>query len=191
MNQGNTSPSSIIHDSLFMSQFRKGFTLIELLITIAVIGILAIGALVLIDPIAQMQKARDATRKSDLGQIQKALQVYYQDSGEFPASSPDYRIVGLDADATIVNWDDPWLPYMAKVPKDPAGSSKKYVYFTTSDRQRYYLYATLDRGGKDPQACKPDGSACGSLSDNGTSQIPPTVCGGTCNYGVSSSNVTP
>ncbi|MBI2028741.1 MAG: type II secretion system protein [Candidatus Levybacteria bacterium] len=55
---------------------RKGFTLIELLIVIAILGVLAAGVLVLIDPVQQLARARDAGRKNSVGQLARAVQAY-------------------------------------------------------------------------------------------------------------------
>lgn len=59
----------------------KGFTLIELLIVIAVIGVLAAGVLVAIDPAAKIKSAKNSNVKSDMGQIVNALQAYYTGAG--------------------------------------------------------------------------------------------------------------
>lgn len=53
-----------------------GFTLIELLVVVGVIGILAYVLIAVINPVAQLQKGRDLQRKSDLKQIQSALEHY-------------------------------------------------------------------------------------------------------------------
>lgn len=152
----------------------SGFTLIEVLIVIAVIGIMAAGLVAVLNPMAQIQKANDAKRKSDLNQIQKALEAYYNDYGKYPLNlSGDYRIKGLDGNS--VSWGNPWAPYMGTLPKDPS-SSRKYVY--CSSGQSYYLYSSLERGGSITA------NYCGGS----------TICGSgvpTCNYGVSSSNVSP
>lgn len=54
-----------------------GFTLIELLIVIAVLGVLAAVVLVAIDPLEQINRGKDAGRKTTLGQLSKAVQAYY------------------------------------------------------------------------------------------------------------------
>lgn len=43
---------------------KKGFTLIELLVVIAILGIIAVGLIVAIDPIEQINRASDSSRRS-------------------------------------------------------------------------------------------------------------------------------
>jgi len=62
----------------------KGFTLIELLIVIAILGVLAAGVLVAIDPVEQLNRARDASRKSSVSQLGRALQAYYTANSAYP-----------------------------------------------------------------------------------------------------------
>lgn len=154
---------------------KSGFTLIELVVVIAIVSTLAVTALALLNPFAQFQKANDARRKSDLSQIQKALESYYQDKGVYPisASSPFQLPVA---------WGLSWQPYMNVLPKDPL-SSQHYVY-SSSGGQYYYLYASLERGNKDSQVCNSNGSICANVPAGAS-------CGGTCNYGVSSPDKNP
>jgi general secretion pathway protein G len=167
----------------------KGFTLIELIVVVGIISILSVAAVAMLDPLAQFQKSNDTRRKSDLAQIQRALEVYYGDNGMYPANATGacathYQIAGNSGGC--VEWGASWQPFMNIMPKDPR-SGWYYVYKTTSTRQSYYLYASLERGAKDPQACN-SGLACTSLT---TLSIPSNACGGICNFGVSSPNVSP
>lgn len=148
--------------------------------------------LLVLNPFAQVQKANDAKRKSDLSQVGKALETYYQDNGKYPAHSSSYTIIGLDGNPA--DWDTQFSPYMSKLPKDPKGFYK-YVYFASSNGQSFWLYASLERGKDkegnplDPQLCN-RGNPCVSLAPS-ANNIPDTACGGTCNYAVTSSNVSP
>lgn len=148
---------------------------------------MAVGIITALNPLAQFQKAQDAKRKGDISQIQKALETYYQDIGKYPPSASDYKIKDLNGNP--VPWGSAWQPYMSILPKDPL-STKNYVYYSSLAGQTYYLYASLDRGTNDPQACM--GGFCQSLSSNGISY---SACGelngDICDYGVSSPNASP
>ena len=172
---------------------KKGFTLIELIVVIGILAILATVGLVALNPLAQFQKATDARRKSDLAQIQKALETYYQDNGSYPLSSvtaPLYKIqVPGQTTPTTIDWGKQWQPYMNLVPQDP-NSYRHYVYYSTG--QSYFLYASLDRGNMDPQSCQgmddASNNECLSIQRNG---IAPDACGGPCNFGATTPNVSP
>lgn len=56
---------------------QKAFTLIELLIVIAVLGVLAAAVVAAINPVQKINKAKDSTVKSDMGQLVNALQAYF------------------------------------------------------------------------------------------------------------------
>ena len=65
---------------------KKGFTLIELLVVIAIIGILS--SVVLASLSTARQKSRDAKRISDVGQIQLALELFFDASQSYPSTTP-------------------------------------------------------------------------------------------------------
>ncbi len=153
---------------------------------VVVIGILALlGGMLLniLNPFGQFQKANDSRRKSDLAQVSRALEAYYQDNGRYPEADSSYHIKRLDG--TPVIWGQQWVPYMTLVPKDPGSSS--YIYVTNEARQSYYLYASLERGSQDSQVCTGVSNKCAN--------VPLGVkCGGesyVCNYGLTSPNVSP
>lgn len=63
---------------------KKGFTLIELLVVITLIGILAVAVLSAINPIEQINKARDAGKRADASQLISALDRYFASNLKFP-----------------------------------------------------------------------------------------------------------
>ncbi len=113
-----------------MLKKSKGFTLIELLVVIAVIGILA--ALVITYLSQARLKARDARRKSDLADVQKALDLFADDNnGNYPANT-----------AALVP------DYMPRVPTDPQ-SGNAYGYLPSGTSTEYELNASLENANDD------------------------------------------
>jgi type II secretion system protein G len=112
---------------------RKAFTLIELLVVIIILGILA--SLITGNFFTSLKKGRDAKRKSDLEQIQRSLEMYYEDKRTYP----------LTAELTFGDtMTDPvsGKVYMQKVPNDPV-SGKNYQYLS-ADGTDYKLFACLE-----------------------------------------------
>ncbi|MCX6816558.1 MAG: prepilin-type N-terminal cleavage/methylation domain-containing protein [Candidatus Beckwithbacteria bacterium] len=154
---------------------KTGFTLVELLVSITILGILAsIGLGVFTS--AQI-KSRDARRKSNLDQISKALEMYFNDYKEYPDSDTG-NISGFTWGTSSFQ-DTKGTVYMVKLPKDPVSG---YTYYyaaipTAGINTKFQLYAHLENT-QDPSIITPSGSPnCGT--------------GKPCNYGVSSSNTTP
>lgn len=170
-----------------MKKKLTGFTLVELLIVIGVLGIISTMLILTLNPMEQIKKSNDAARKSDLAQIKRALELYYDDNGRYPPSSVQFKI----APTTAIDWGKAWQPYMSKIPKDPsARNTYQYYVPPTAGGQTYYLYANLERGAKDPQSCN-NGNVCTSISTGGPGYPAANACGGVCNYGISSANVSP
>jgi prepilin-type N-terminal cleavage/methylation domain-containing protein len=96
-----------------MQKLRKssGFTLIELLVVIAIIGILA--AVVLVSLNSARAKSRDARRVSDMHQIQTALELFYNDCGQYPST----LTTGANNGCTGVTFGT----YMTSIPTNPSG----------------------------------------------------------------------
>lgn len=133
---------------------KESFTLLELLVVIGIIGMLA--ALSLPNFMAARERARDAQRKNDLKQIQKALELYKQDQ-----TPPSFIAAGVGN--TFPNTGSSWVnglnTYMNKVPGNPASP---YYYLPDNSTLTFRLAACLENAA-DPegQAC-PGGFACTS-----------------------------
>lgn len=174
----------------------KGLTLIELMVAISVLGVLATFAIVSLDPIALVQKTHDTQRKADLNQLKKAFELYYDNNGHYPSQDINtYNSI----DGKFA-WGLSWQPYMKQVPWDPEGKAGfhtarhyQYVSDNNTNNQSFCLYANLERGATDPEACPPNppnGNLCPGVFN-------PAVihCGQdnahNCNFGVCSTNASP
>ncbi|MCA9391809.1 type II secretion system protein [candidate division WWE3 bacterium] len=88
---------------------NAGFTLIELLVVITVIGILAAGAFVALNPAKRFADSRDATRWTDISAILDAAKVDQVDSaGAYTAAiaamvADNYYMIGTDSGANCDN----------------------------------------------------------------------------------------
>jgi len=139
---------------------NRGFTLIELLVVMAILGLLATIGLVSFRT-AQL-KGRDARRKHDLEQIQKALEMHFNDKGRYPTLAE-----GIPAAGSI--WEDTAVAggavYMRKRPKDP--KEIDYCYNSNATGDWHELYAKLENE-NDPAIAESGcsaGCSCGTRSD--------------------------
>ena len=139
-----------------IKNFRKGFTLIELLIVIAIIGVLA--TLLMVNFVGVRQRARDAQRKSDLRQIQSALELYRADNGSYPASLTCNTIFSVDGTANTT-------VYMSKVPCDPMNTGQ-FVYTYAPVSGGYYIYACLENTNDSQKDSSNNATYCAGGSTN-------------------------
>lgn len=143
---GKNSQSSIVKGFTFQRKAKtSGFTLIELLVVISIISLLS--ALLLSNFVGVRQRGRDGQRKSDLRQIQSALELYRADNGTYllGSSFPSCGSSMTGGSAT----------YMQKVPCDPS-SGASYSYTPTNSAgtacdntsnnlcTRYTMYACIE-----------------------------------------------
>lgn len=112
---------------------QKGFTLLELLLVIVVVSLLAFVLYPRL--VAGPINARDADRKQDLARIQNALERYYQENGNYPASL-----------TTLVEGATPYLK--PPLPTDPK-TKVIYTYTPSGNPSTTYVLRTNLENPKD------------------------------------------
>ena len=122
-----------------MKKQNRGFTLIELLVTISIIAVLT--TLLMANFIGVRQRGRDGQRKSNLYQLQSALELYRTDHGAYPTT---LATCGKDVS---LNYTDPNPPntitiYMQSIPCDPLTESP--FQYASTDGTSYSLIACLE-----------------------------------------------
>ncbi len=130
----------------------RAFTLIELLVVIAIIGLLT--GIILTSLTSSKAKSRDAERVSDLGQIQLALELYFDRCHSYPLSATNNAGTDL-ADGVAHCSDQQGNPvvfsnYISKIPVPPSGTSQNYYGYVSSIPSGgtvptdYVLYTVLE-----------------------------------------------
>ena len=131
--------------NIYKEKNKWGFTLVELLVVIAIIGVVSSMAVVNLN--SARAKARDARRKADIANIQKAVEAYNYTHGEYPSLNLCTGLSGVAACTSSLGGDQ-WIPDMATdLPLDPfnyqADTGELYLYLYTrtgsSANNHYYL----------------------------------------------------
>lgn len=87
---------------------KNGFTLVELLVVFTILTILTISMVLAIDPVALMNRGKDAKMKKDLSRIRVAFEEYYSDKECFPDQAMvDILMIKSNCDKPVFA---PWLP---------------------------------------------------------------------------------
>lgn len=110
--------------------FSAGFTFTELLIAVALLGILSVLGFTSWQ--GQLAKARDASRKASLKQLELALDSYRDDTGCYPPEEQIY------CDSEFLAPDVPLIPC------DPANNSVYHFRYVNSQCNEYSIYARLE-----------------------------------------------
>ena len=156
---------------MFFVAKQRGFTLIELLVAIAIIGLLSSIVMAAVND--AREKSRDARRLSDMRQIQNALELYYDEYGQYPLSdfdgcggwdvgSQDYPLLNGRMDEDIIS----------PVPVDSwkSGNCTGYRYYRygagssgcDSSRGAFYVLGIVDVEGTGRPSPESPGWSCPS-----------------------------
>jgi general secretion pathway protein G len=100
---------------------KKGMTLLEIMIVLAILaGLIAVLAT---QVQGRLKKARINEAKIQIGELGKALDMYYTDCGSYP--TPDQGLHALiEAPTSCTNWGPD--AYVKKLAKDPWGHEFAY-----------------------------------------------------------------
>jgi prepilin-type N-terminal cleavage/methylation domain-containing protein len=129
---------------------KRGFTLIELLVVISIISLLASIATSSLN--SARAKGRDALRIQQMLEIQKAIEMYYADHGEYPSrfnpgATPPYdEFDTIDTDDNIPSAD----PYSCS-----NGNTSCWWTESTEPNFLWQLWDTSNNGGKSYLPNKP------------------------------------
>ena len=138
----------------------RGFTIVELLVTIAIIALLT--GIVITSLVPAKGKARDAKRISDIGNIQLALELFFDRCKEYPATiTTGATATGCPGGITLDS-------YISVVPTQPDSSPYSYTTSGSPTLNDYVLMVSLENYNeilKDDLDGTQLGIACGANTD--------------------------
>ncbi len=139
-----------------IQKYKKGFTIIELLIVIAIIGIIA--SIVLVQLNTARAKGRDSFRVQSLKEIQKAVELYHTDTGNYPDTGDEWwsgdactitnTVLNTTEDASVKGYGvDGYIPdliptYISALPKDPAPTNTRCFAYRSDGNE--YMFTDQD-----------------------------------------------
>lgn len=113
-------------------RLAKGFTLVELLVVIAIIGVLA--TMLLLQLGVARQRARDAKRITDVNQTRTAIELYFDDNGQYP------QVATYAALSPLLS-----PKYLVLLPEDSLNLSPFVYSYAYNGNTKYQIHATLEQ----------------------------------------------
>ena len=114
---------------------KKGFTLVEILITLAIIGVIA--SIIAFSLTIIKQRSADTKRASDMGQIAKALELFYDKNAKYPGRLDNLVYEG----------------FLPTVPFPPEGGVQIFYSYVPLGENRictgYHLGVAMETGYRD------------------------------------------
>lgn len=117
----------------------RAFTLVELLLVLVILAVLAM--VVVPKFTGRSEQARETAAKTDITNLETALDTFEVDCGRFPSSEEGLGVL-LQAPAGVQNWRG---PYIKRPPIDPWGNAYIYRYPGSHNQGGY----DLSSGGPD------------------------------------------
>ncbi|MEZ4474633.1 MAG: type II secretion system major pseudopilin GspG [bacterium] len=117
-------------------QKQRGMTLLEIMIVIAILGLLA--SVIVVAVMNQFDNAKVNAAKLKLNELEKALQLYSVQVGEYPSQNEGLRALLQPPDGS--------KPFLKEknVPKDPWGA--EYLYFNPARGGGNAAYEVVSKG---------------------------------------------
>jgi prepilin-type N-terminal cleavage/methylation domain-containing protein len=129
-----------------MKKISAGFTLVEIIVVVSIVAILS--AIIYANFSQGSAQSRDAKRKSDLRNLQTAIELYKTENGRYPAGCNGVNIWSGHSGSYACAADSQYIvdlapKYIKTLPVDPKlnGVESGYMYLTNEKGTVYKLVA--------------------------------------------------